>query len=69
MNPRPSGYEPEIRQVADQVKCPKRLAPTGLFVLVVSGCFPLLRILSRDGRAMESHLLNDLAVPLLSILR
>ncbi len=36
MNPRPSGYEPEIRQVADLGLCVKGLAATGFFVLVVS---------------------------------
>jgi hypothetical protein len=46
----------------------KRHAAIGIVVLVVSRRFPSDRILSRDGRAMESHLLDDLAVPLLSSL-
>ena len=68
MNPRPSGYEPEITQPSDLGKHLKRLVANGLFVLIVSRRHPFVRILWCDGRAMESHLLNDLAVPLLSIL-
>jgi hypothetical protein len=40
----------------------------GLLLLIVSRCCLSFGILSRDRRAMESHLLNDLAVPLLSSL-
>ena len=46
----------------------KRLAATALIVLIDSRCLPSFRILARDGRAMESHLLDDLAVPPLSSL-
>jgi hypothetical protein len=35
-------------------------------LLIVSRCHPLFRIVSRDGRAMESRLLDNFAVPLLS---
>ena len=45
----------------------KRLATIGILLLIVSRCFPSFSILSRDRRAMESHL-DDLAVPLLSSL-
>ena len=54
LNPRPSGYEPEITQPVDLGLCVKRYVAIGFLLLVLSRYYPSDRILSRDGHAMES---------------